>query len=159
MKLRCKPWKLPPTWSQKGFPSAPCSRAPNTHHMAGDVHCIWSWIFCLHIVKSLRPAAAPEVEVKCYVNASLEHLGLCCPWVLHPKCLSLALDRPLPSLLNSWYCSKPSQAWVTNDSLVWQRSTKLGVLLKSSYRSQEITSLFQLISIKKLCQFQPLACL
>lgn len=64
--------------------------------MAGDVHCMWSWVFCLHIVKYLRLAAALEVEVKCYVNASLEHLGLCYPWVLPPKCLSLALYRPAP---------------------------------------------------------------
>lgn len=153
MKLKCRLWKLPPRQSEKGFPSALCSWAPITHPMAGDVHCTWSWIFCLHIVKYLRPAAALEVEVKCYVNASLEHLGICCPWVFHPKCLSLALYRPAPFtaelliLLQTF--SGMGHEW--QSCQFWQCSTKLGVLLKSSYRSQEILSLFQFITIKKKC--------
>lgn len=124
---------MPPTLSQKGFPSAPCSRAPNTHHVAGDVHCTWSWIFCLHIVKYLRPAAALEVEVKCYVNASLEHLGLCCPCVLHPKCRSLALYRPAPFTAELLVLLQTSSgmAHKQQSCQFWQCFTKLGVLLKS----------------------------
>lgn len=130
-----------------------CSLLYSTQHMSGDVHCTQSWIFCLHIVKHLRPAAAWEGEVKCYVNASLEHLGLCCPWVLHPKCLSLALYRPvsftaeLLILLQTF--SGMGHKW--QPCQFWQCFMKLGVLLKSSYKSQEITSLFQFIIIKNKC--------
>lgn len=58
-----------------------------------------------------------------------------------------------PSLLNYWHCSKPPEAWDTNDSLASSGNFlwSLVSFLNPSCRNQEITSLSQFITIKNKC--------
>lgn len=111
------------------------SRTQHTSH--GETDCIQQDILPAHCqILHLRPAAALDMEVKRYVNASLEHLGLCSLGSCTdgaPKCLRLALYWHAPFtaellilLQTSWSMGHKWQSCQR-----WQFFMKLGVLLKS----------------------------